>query len=79
MPRVSDFVMPPRVVQDCKELYDFYIGTRHLGQLQTVFKHSGPVCHSMIAVQRQHVIFEDRPHNKRNTLVHVGYFASALT
>ena len=62
--RISHFVLPPRVMENSKELHDLNIGPGLFGQSKAVFKDSGPVCHAMIAVKRQSVIFQNRMNDR---------------
>lgn len=57
--RISDFVDPPRIVQDGEQGDDIDARSGRLSQFQAILKDSGPVPNTMIAVQWQGVVFEN--------------------
>lgn len=62
-------------MEHCKELDNLDIGPGFFGQSQTVFQNPSPMRYAMIAVQWQHVIFEDSRKDERDVHFHAGYFA----
>ena len=75
--RISHFVLPPRVMENSKELHDLNIGSGLFGQSQAVFENSGPVRHAMIAVERQGVIFEDGSKDRSEVNCHLWSTSSS--
>ena len=55
---IGHLAEPPRIVEDGEQRDDFHVRTRLLGQTLTVFKDSRPMRNTVIAVERQSVVFE---------------------
>jgi hypothetical protein len=66
-------------VENGKQLHNLDIGTGVFRQPQTVFEHSCPVRNAVIAVPRQHVVFEDSFENERNVEFHDFYLLFSLS
>lgn len=63
---ISNFVLPPGIVEDGEQLHDLDIGPGFFRQLHSVLKYPCPVRNAMIANERQGVVLQHGFHNKRD-------------